>query len=345
MRIRSAIIPILVISTCGISCERAFLDEPATDPVALFVELWSTFEEQYAPFEERGVDWGEQYRTFRPLVSPSTSEDELFDIMGRMLAVLNDGHVSLTAPGREIFFSNYIRREQIEDELFNLEVIRENYLEPGYESDEMPSYLYGKIRNHDIGYIFFDHVGENLYQMNRFLEAYGDMDGFIMDFRHNQGGDFTYCYSVMGRLTDRERYVFKSKTKNGPGVDDYTDWMEWYITPEGSYIGKTIVVLADRYTISAGERSVMAFMILPNVTLLGDTTSGAHGTMIGRELANGWFFSLVPQKVVLFAGNSYEGICLIPDLYFKNEPDEVASGIDSTLLTAVSLISPGLDRK
>ena len=302
------------------------------------MDIWTTFDEQYAPFEERGVDWEEQYRIFRPMVSPNTPDDELFEIMGQMLAVLDDGHVSLTAPDREIFFSNLIRREQIDDELFNLEVIRENYLEPGFRTDEQVTYLYGKIRDHDIGYIFFDFVGDNMDQMHGFLEEYETMDGLIMDFRHNQGGDFTYCFSAMGRLTDRERYVFKSKTRNGPGRNDYTDWHEWYIAPAGSYIDKPIVVLTDRYTISAGERSVMAFMTLPNATLLGDTTNGAHGTMIGRELANGWFYSLVPQKVVLFDGNSYEGIGLPPDIHFENELSEIQAGIDSTLVTAISLI-------
>lgn len=344
MRNTARIIFLAILFFTGISCERSFMSEPADDPEALFVSLWSAFNEEYAPFEERGIDWDEQYGIFRPLVGPSSSEDDLFDIMGRMLATLDDGHVSLTAPGRDVYFSNRIRREQTDDLLFSLDVIRENYLEPGYQTDELSTYIYGRIRNSDVGYIFFDYVGENLNQMHTFLEEYAGVEGYIIDFRHNKGGDFTYSYSVMGRLTDRERYVFKSTTKNGKGAHDYTDWREWYIGPEGSYVDKPIVVLTDRHTISAGERSVMAFMTLPNVTLLGDTTNGAHGTMIGRELANGWFYSLVPQKVVLFDGKSYEGIGLIPDHYFKNSMADVQAGIDSTLITAVSLIGASLER-
>jgi carboxyl-terminal processing protease len=96
-------------------------------------------------------------------------------------------------------------------------------------------------------------------------------------------------------------------------------------------------VLTDRYTISAGERSVMAFKTLPNVTLMGDTTNGAHGTMIGRELANGWFYSLVPQKVELFDGKSYEGIGLAPDIPVKNQLSEIESGTDKILQTAIEI--------
>ena len=140
----------------------------------------------------------------------------------------------------------------------------------------------------------------------------------------------------MGRLVDEERFVFRSKTKNGPGKDSFTDWHRWSVFPEGDYVDKQIVVLTDRYTISAGERAVMAFDVLPNVTIIGDTTNGAHGTLIGRELANGWFYSLVTQKVELPDGQSYEGIGLAPDILIKNEMGDIDNGIDSVLERAVA---------
>ena len=68
---------------------------------------------------------------------------------------------------------------------------------------------------------------------------------------------------------------------------------------------------------------------------MGDTTNGAHGTMIGRELANGWFYSLVPQKVEMFDGQSFEGIGLAPDVYIKNLTSEVNQGVDKTLQDAI----------
>jgi carboxyl-terminal processing protease len=316
-------------------CKKLFLEQPPGDPEAIFEDLWTTFDEAYAPFEERNVDWEAQYETYRPMVNPGTTDDELFDVFSQMLATLDDGHVSLTAPGRNVFFSNRIRQYRIDDELFDLSVIKDWYLENGYRQDEQESFIYGKMNGRDIGYIFFDYVGPNFAALNDFLEEYGDMNSFIIDLRHNKGGDFTYCFSEMGRLTAEKRYVFRSRTKNGEGRNEYTDWHEWYIEPAGEFIDKPIMVLTDRYTISAGERSVMAMMTLPNVTLVGDTTNGAHGTMIGRELANGWYYSLVPQKVELFDGHSYEGIGLAPDICVKNLPDELSRGTDRVLETAV----------
>jgi carboxyl-terminal processing protease len=316
------------------ACDKMFIEQSANNPEAIFEDIWNTFQEEYAPFEERNVDWLAEYAEFRPMVNANTSDDELFGIITQMLAVLDDGHVSLTAPGRDIFYSNKIRNELIDDDLFSLPVVKE-YLEAGYQTGEENSYIYGKIKNEAVAYIYFDYVAENFFKLKDFLNDYGDVNGYIIDLRHNQGGDFTYCFSEIGRLTDQSRYVFRSKTKNGKGPDDYTGWYEWYINPEGDYINKPVVVLTDKYTISAGERSVMAFKTLPNVILMGDTTSGAHGTMIGRELANGWYYSLVPQKVELYDGISYEGIGLAPDQYIKNTISEITAGIDKTLQAAI----------
>jgi hypothetical protein len=319
-------------------CENLFVEEPANNPEAIFENLWNTFNEEYAPFEERNVDWNAGYAKFRPIVSASTTNDELFEILSQLLATLDDGHVSMTAPGKNVFFSNKIRQEKTDDELFDPVLIKNAYLETGFKEDSEQSYVYGKIKNENIGYIFFDHVGENFFKLNDFLSEFETTDGLIFDFRHNQGGDFTYCFSEMGRLTAEKRFVFRSKTKNGKGKNDYTEWKKWFIAPAGKYIEKPIVVLTDRYTISAGERSVMAFKTLPNVTLVGDTTNGAHGTMIGRELANGWFYSLVPQKVELFNGISYEGVGLAPDIPVKNNFSEIESGTDKTLETAIDVL-------
>jgi carboxyl-terminal processing protease len=317
------------------SCDSVFEAEPENNPEAIFENFWKTFDEEYAVFEERGVDWDDQYVAFRPEVSASTTDDELFAILAQMVLPLDDGHVSVTAPGREIFFANKVRRQKIDDELFNLDIIMQNYLEPGFEIGEDTSYVYGKIKGENVGYIFFKYVGDNFFVLDDFLDSYSEVNGYIIDLRHNDGGDFTYCFSEMGRLVDQERFAFRSRTKNGKGDEDFTEPYDWYVKPEGDYVDKPIVVLTDKYTISAGERAVMGFRVLPNVTVVGDTTNGAHSTMIGRELANGWFYSLATQKVHLEDSLSYEGIGLIPDVRLVNTIDEVNAGTDRVLGYAV----------
>lgn len=318
------------------SCTDVFFEpEPANDPEALFENLWTVFVEDYGPTNERHIDWDALYATYRPQVNAQTTDDALFEIITSMLSHLNDGHVNVIAPGRKGFNADSIRNFEIGDSLFNLTNIKSNYLEPGFESGEEDAYVYGTIKNTHIGYIYFDYVGDNFFVLNTFLDQNLNADGIIIDLRHNQGGDFTYCYSESGRLTNEKRLAFRSRTKNGKGPDDFTDWTDWYLEPSGTYFDKPIVLLTDRYTISAGERAVMALRTLPNLTTIGDTTSGAHATIVGRELANGWYFSLPIQNTLLPDGLSYEGIGLPPDIRFVNDLQDVKMGFDKTLERAL----------
>jgi carboxyl-terminal processing protease len=317
-----------------IGCEKSFEPLPDRNPEAIFEELWSTFDREYAPFEERGVDWRQQYEKFRPKVSSTTTDQELADVLRALLSTLDDGHVTLTVPNSEIFNSNKVFREKQDDDLFSLNLVK-TYLQSNAVRGEDDAYLYGKLKGENISYIYFEHVGENFNVMPSFLES--DADGFIVDLRHNQGGDFTYSFPAISHFSAQRRLVFKSKTIDG--INSFTPWKEWYLEPGAKPILKPLVVLVDRYTISAAERTVMAFKTLPQVTILGDTTSGAHGTMVGRELSNGWFYSLVPQKVLMPDGLSYEGKGIAPHLAIKNTKVGMAGGKDEVLEQAIAVLT------
>lgn len=203
------------------------------------------------------------------------------------------------------------------------------FLENGYGGNP-----YGKIGN--LGYLYVEYIGDNMLSISEILDYFSSTDGLIVDFRHNYGGNFTDGLSEFGRFTDQERFVFRSKTKSGPGENDYTAWYNWSVFPEGEYFDKPIVLITDRYTGSAADRTTMAFKVLPNVTQVGDTTNGNYGTKIGKELPNGWYYTVVTQKIEFMDGQSYEGIGLAPDIYIKNTPAGMASGQDRTLDEAIS---------
>ncbi|MBC8172850.1 MAG: S41 family peptidase [Chitinophagales bacterium] len=321
--------------TCIItSCEKVFFEpEPADDPEALFESFWASFNENYGPFEERNMNWQEQYDLYRPVISATTMEDELYEVFTSLLAPLNDGHTNLFAPGKETFNANIYFEYKIDDALFNLAVIKNSYLQNIFETGTDDSYYYGMIG--DIIYIHFPYVYDNFHIINTAIDDHSSAKGMIIDLRHNMGGDFTWAYSEMGRLTSEKRLVFSSKTKNGPAADAFTEWFDWYIEPAGSLYNKKVVVLTDRYTISAGERATMAFEVLPTATLIGDTTNGAHSTMVGGELANGWTYTFPTQKVISYDGNSYEGIGIAPDIVVKNSTEELLSGTDAVLDKAI----------
>jgi len=328
---------IIVLSLLALSCESLYFEEePANNPVALFEDLWNTFNTSYANFEERGIGWQEQYSIYRPQVNASTTEDELHSIFVEMLGKLNDAHVKFTAPNRKVFQANIYYETKLEDELFNLDLIKNSYLTNVNEYQE-GGLVTGWIGN--TAYAYFLYISDNFFYMDKILDEFKDADGLIIDLRHNGGGDFTYAFSEIGRLTNEVLFTHRSKTINGPTNKDFSDWFEWNINPEGKYFDKPLVLITDRYTVSAAERATMAFKTLPNLVHVGDTTNGAQSTMIGRELMNGWYYTICPQKIEWKDGKSYEGIGLPPDIYVKNTPSEMDGGQDKTLETALAIFN------
>lgn len=319
------------------SCEKALFEpEPESHPEALFEDLWNTFNTDYSSFGVREVNWQEVYDQYRPLVNSETSDEELAQILRQVLRILDDGHVSLIVPEEEIFRSNKIYHEQIGLELFDLELIESDYMNNEYKGGGENWNTYGWIG--DIGYLHISGFRDNILEMNDILDYFDSARGLVFDLRANGGGDFTYAFTEFGRFTEEERYVFRSRTKTGPGETDYTKWYDWSLSPSGPYFDKPIVLLTDRLTISAGERAVMALKTLPNVIHLGDTTNGAFATKLGKELANGWDYSLVSQQLEYRDGVDYEGTGMPPDIVMKNTLEEINQGQDRILEEALRII-------
>ena len=65
------------------------------DPLYNFESVWNTFNENYAYFKERNIDWGKIEKKYRSKILNNTSELDLFVIIRDMLNELNDGHVRI----------------------------------------------------------------------------------------------------------------------------------------------------------------------------------------------------------------------------------------------------------
>ena len=228
-------------------------------------------------------------------------------------------------------------REKIGFDLSDREVIKEQYLKQEEVAEKEPNgenYLYGLL-DRDIVYLHLGYVNEAWRLVKTLKESYPAAQGIIIDLWHNQGGDFTYALDALAELNDQKRLVFRSRTKNGSGPSDFTPWFSWYLESKGNGYPQKVVLLTDRFTISAAERATLMLQALPNVITIGDTTNGALSTMIPRTLPYGWYYTLAPQDVLAPDGKSYEGIGLAPDVYLVNRKSELEQGRDLVLEKAM----------
>lgn len=324
------------------SCDKMLLEkEVPNNPVANFNSLWNEFDAKYGLFQVKNINWDSVYTIYRPQLDEYSSDDELYNVLTDMIEILNDNHVALvpTDPKYPFFQSGILSTmNSIND--FDLKTIKTNYLtNPKFED---PFFTYGMLPN-NVGYIHiegFSDLPKYLKEpMNNILNSLKETNGIVIDLRGGYGGEDLAGQYIAGCFTNNTIPYMKTRVKSGTGKDDFTAFESWNIKPEGDFqYLKPIVVLTHRFTISARETYCLAMKVLPQVTFVGDTTSGAFSNQINRELPNGWGYSLSIGEWVDENGVSYEGIGLAPNIVIQNKKQDVLNGKDEALEKVIEIL-------
>jgi C-terminal processing protease CtpA/Prc len=171
--------------------------------------------------------------------------------------------------------------------------------------------------------------------MDDALGRLGGVDAVIVDVRNNSGGNKVIATEVAGRFADRKRVFGYVRLRNGPGHEDFSADIEEAVEPQGSqrHAGR-VLVLSDRGCMSAAEDFILAMHALPMTTVVGDTTIGASGGPLVRELANGWTYQMSQWVAYTADHRIFEGIGLAPDVFVRAGTD---IAIDLQLERAVAL--------
>lgn len=335
------LLPLVTTSLLG-ACTDLVLDaDGERHGPALYDELWESFNAHYAPFGPRGVDWAAAYD--RHLPPANADEDVLFRACSALLAELDDGHVTLLAPGRPVFVAQRTFREHTFDLTVDLGIVFQKMVRGPFRSGAA---RYGTLPG-DIAYVHVAHWEDPIPDLDDLMAFLRGRAGVIIDMRHNPGGDFRNGFEFASRFADRRRHAFTTTTKTGPGAGDIGQRTRWHIEPDGPFqITAPIVVLTNGYTNSAAERTLMAFRTMPHVTTIGSRTAGNHGEKVGGELSNGWRFTVVPQIVYDSDGQVFEGAGIPAEVEVANTEHEVIDlGQDRQLEAALEVLAAGTTQR
>ncbi|HQL04494.1 MAG TPA: S41 family peptidase [Treponemataceae bacterium] len=313
---------------------------------ALFDSLWHDFNETYALFSVKGIDWNQIYNEYRPRVTNTMSTTAFFAVLGDMLSVLHDGHVYLMTP-----FDCMNSGGSNEDaEPFSLDLICSSYI-TGAKTAGEGMFTYGRLAsNSRIGYIHIKSFHLGLTGLNQrqdwasdidsVLSELADTDQIILDVRGNRGGLTGNANTVASRFTSKNTVYAVSRTKSGPGYEDFGPPVELEIKSGGSFqYTKRVILLTNHETMSAGEQFVMAMKTQDNVIQTGSATHGVFSLSLQRTLINGWKYSVSVQRVTDPKGICYEDDGMIPseDNYCINRREDLENGVDSQFEKAVQL--------
>lgn len=328
-----------------------------------FDHFWSIFNDYYAFFEARNIDWS-QYENLRNQVTA----ENLYNTLEELAYELDDGHVSITdenngiqiESGNPTLFERLnanlsgdliIENEDDIDVLFNrkaITIVRE-YLGGDFKIDERENIIWGSI-NDDVGYIFVStmegygtNFDDELSALNAVLDTImNDLNAsgvskLIIDMRFNNGGYDTAALSMVSRFMDQDRMLYSKKARLG---NSFTENKAFSVGPSGDFqFTEDIVILTSPYTISAAELFMLCLKDLPYVTIVGENTNGAFSTILTHVLPNGAEIGLSNEIYSDAQGLVFEVVGIgpknqenkVPFLSTSDFEEEKDSGIERAL--------------
>jgi hypothetical protein len=294
------------------ACESLLMEPSRSDdPVTTFNELWRVFDERYAFFEIKEVDWDSVYLHYRPMVNDQTRNQDLFNICLSMLGTLQDGHVFLRGDSNS---PRYPFQPAFDPRTLNRENLKRIYL--NNQAEQADGLVYRTFDK--VGYIYYESFTQNL-SFVALEKVFSDFDfigvsSIIVDVRGNGGGNPANALRLAERLTGTRREVFRSKVKIGSGSRDFSEEEIHYLDPVGNYqFTGPVMLLTDGQTFSAANFFVALMKSRPQVILSGRPTGGGGGLPAVSELPNGWTFSYSASFITMPDGYVIER-GFVPDL-------------------------------
>ena len=336
MKLKAIIAGALAIAS--VACSDTILGPPpSTDRASVFDAVWREFDLHYSFFQLKGIDWTAIGARYRPLALAAKSDVDFAVVVSQMLAELHDPHVSLTpfGPGSTM---RYVSPFDTAATFYSASATLGKYV-TAPTATSGGHIRYGRVGT-NVGYAAIESfLGDGWAgEMDEVLDHLKDVSTMVIDVRNNNGGNRTLALDVAGRFTDRSRTVGYIRIRNGPGHGDFSDFIPADVVPRGprQFTGQ-VYVLSNRHDFSSAEDFILAMRGTGTAKIVGDTTAGATGGPIVRELANGWTYELSQWIEYTSDKKPFEGNGLAPDIVVRSNAVLARAGNDPALERAASL--------
>lgn len=333
-------------------------DTRIQEPIKNFDKLWNEFNDRYAFFEFKNIDWNDVYKKYRPLINEKTTNDSLFKVCNKMQLELKDGHVYIEQYGKNgkliqksedgnssLLIKNFPISKESKPNVYQLIKVTEKTLEKNTFSN-LTSSKNGIINystSKEYGYLsIFAMQGLSLGEYKKYIDnaikTFENKKGVIIDIRFNGGGKGKVAFAIASRFTDKKRIAHYMKERKR-GTNNYTELETTYTEPLGKIqFTKPIVLITSDFTASASEEFTLAMKELPYLTILGDNTNGSFSDNFTFKLPNKWHVSLSHQQYFDADMKNYEGIGLEPDIRLLNKTEDIANGTDPLIVKAIEIL-------
>jgi hypothetical protein len=296
-------------------------------PTESFNQLWQTINDKYTFFEYKKVNWDSIKTVYQPLVNDNMTEQQLFDVLAKVVGSLRDGHTSLYAPidtFRYLFYNGYTPN-------YDSNFVLAKYLIPNnFKKSESIKHC---MLNDNIAYMHYPSFSNDLTQksLDEIFTSFASTKGLIIDIRNNTGGDNANIFRLLEHFVNTKTKLGTTIEKKDAGKNSFTTPFEISVEPKGVGYSKPIVVLTNRWVYSSANIFAGFISQLPQVKLIGDITGGGTGVPTSNDLPNGWRYRYSSTIIRLANGTDFED-GLLPNIKLDTDSTmQVTTGKDALI--------------
>jgi C-terminal processing protease CtpA/Prc len=206
----------------------------------------------------------------------------------------------------------------------------------------------------NIGYLILStfHDEELTSIVARNLATIKRSDALIIDLRENYGGHTTVALNTLGLFMERPFQTHRWETpRYTPYHRAEGGMLEWESESARVMPGagadayrKPIVLLSSGRTYSAAEHFLIAFRNAKRGAIIGERSGGSTGHILEVPLPGGGAITICTTRDYLPDGNPFNGVGVVPDVMVKPVVDDIRSGRDVVLKTAIEYLNRLLGR-
>jgi hypothetical protein len=315
------------------------IDEPKLEEnnhLGNFESLWKIIDTRYCYLDYKKINWDSIHTVYKTRVDSNMTDIQLFELFGNMLGELKDGHVNLYS---DFNTSRYWKWFTDYPSNFNSTVVYGNrYLGTNYMV--VGGLRYAKIRNGEIGYIYYGDFSDRFSDVNitNIFTYFKNCKALIIDVRNNGGGYLDLSEQFASYFFTQKTVTGYMQHKTGNGHTQFSK-AEAITTPAHETIQwqLPVAVLSNRMSYSATNAFISKMKIAPNAVIVGDKSGGGGGLPLSSELPNGWMvrFSSSPMFDATMQHTEWG---IDPDVKVDLKPADVENGYDTIIETAISHI-------
>lgn len=332
-----------------------------SQPEKDFETFWTTFKNNYAFFQLKGINWDSSYTKFRTLVNKRTTQKELVTILGQMVETLKDGHITISK-GEEILYKvkkpSYFKQEfkgiepafwqTVYKTLENNSFSKVQGIGPTFKDEN----LYYVSKSSTVGYIRITRCfanPESIFDDNKEIEdtklmltlfdsivtSFANTKSIIIDIRANGGGHGGI--ELASRFVNEKILTHYKAIRTKGNYDSFTKLEPNYLTPNiGTKYLNPIIILTNDKTASSAEDFTISLYQLPRVTTIGTNTSGMLSDMFSGNISNKISFTLSNQRYYTTDNKLLEDIGVPVKIEVKNTKQDIENKSDPVIVKAIS---------